>query len=190
MTNLIKLESVNIIPFIYLIRKEKVMLDSDLAKLYGVETKRLKEAVRRNISRFPKDFMFELTLEEYRSLRTQFATLEKFPDNPELVSKKGKHSKFVPMVFTEQGVAMLSSVLNSQRAIRVNIAIMRAFVQIRHIALTNKDLQRKINKLEESVNAKFNHYDDKIKLIFEAIKQLIKTETKPKNPLGFQAKNK
>ena len=120
--------------------------------------------------------MFVLTSQELAEWRSQFVTSK----------SDAKGLRYSPMAFTEQGVAMLSSVLNSQRAIQVNIAIMRAFVQIRKIALTNKDLQRKINKLEESINIKFKNHDDKIKLIFEAIKQLIKTESKPKNPLGFR----
>jgi hypothetical protein len=176
---LVKIESAKIVPFIYFIRNEKVMIDRDLANLYGVETKRLKEAVKRNIERFPSDFMFELSQEEYNSLRSQFATLK----NED--SKRGKHSKYNPYAFTEQGVAMLSSVLNSKRAIQVNISIMRAFAKIRQFALTNSTLAKKIEELEKVTNHKFSKLDKEIKLIFEAIKQLIKTESKPKNPLGF-----
>ena len=122
------------------IRGHKVMLDFDLAEMYGTETRILKLAVRRNIQRFPDDFMFELTREEFNSLRSQFVILEK--------SGKGKHSKYLPFAFTEQGVAMLSSVLNSERAIEVNIGIMRAFVAIRRYALTYTELSQRLTELE------------------------------------------
>ncbi|TSA24846.1 MAG: ORF6N domain-containing protein [Bacteroidetes bacterium] len=163
-----------IIRKIYWIRGEKVMLDYDLAPLYGVEVKRLKEAVRRNRSRFPEDFLLELSLGEYRSLRSQIATL-----------KRGQHSKFLPFAFTEQGVAMLSSVLNSEKAIQVNIAIMRAFVQLRRFLESNKELTRKMEELEKAVTG----HDEKIKLIFQAIKQLIEKKEEPlppRNPIGFK----
>ena len=115
------------------------MLDKDLAELYGVKTKALKQAVRRNIKRFPEDFMFQLTFKEESSLRSQIVTLE----------GKGKHSKYLSMAFTEQGVAMLSSVLKSKRAIDVNIAIMRAFVKMREIMVTDKKFAKKLNRIEE-----------------------------------------
>ncbi|MFC1822774.1 ORF6N domain-containing protein, partial [Thermodesulfobacteriota bacterium] len=114
---------------IIVLRGEKVMIDQDLSELYGVETKQLKRAVRRNLDRFPSDFMFELTRDEYNTLRSQSGTL-----------KRGAHSKYLPMAFTEQGVAMLSSVLNTDRAIEVNIVIMRAFVQLRKISSSQKQL--------------------------------------------------
>jgi hypothetical protein len=114
---------------IYLVRGERVMLDEDLSELYGVEVKRLKEAVRRNRNRFPQDFLIELTWDEYRSLRSQIASL-----------KRGQHSKFLPFAFTEQGVAMLSSVLNSETAISMNIAIIRAFVHFRRTLELNSSL--------------------------------------------------
>ena len=125
---------------IHEIRGQKVMLDFDLAEMYGTETRILKLAVRRNIQRFPVDFMFELTREEFNSLRSQFVILEN--------SGKGKHSKYLPFAFTEQGVAMLSSVLNSERAIEVNIGIMRAFVAIRRYALTYTELSQRLTELE------------------------------------------
>ena len=128
---------------IYEIRGQKVMLDFDLAELYEVETKRLKEAVKRNINRFPPDFMFELTNDEFESLRTQIAT-----------SKRGG-TRYMPFAFTEQGVAMLSAVLNSNKAIDVNISIIRAFVMMRQFALTYKDLAGKIAKLEKKYNKNF-----------------------------------
>lgn len=158
----------NIINFIYLVRGEKVMLDYDLALLYGVETRVLKQAVRRNIKRFPNDFMFELTLDEYKALRSQFVTL-----------KRGQHSKYPPFAFTEQGVAMLSGILNSDRAIQVNIAIMRTFVQIRTIMETNKELATKIEKLEEK-------YDENFTLVFNALKQLIQKKDKPLKRIGYK----
>ena len=122
---------------IYVIRGIKVMLDRDLAELYGVETKVLKQVVKRNINRFPADFMFELTKVENQALRSQNVTL-----------KRGQHSKYLPYVFTEQGVAMLSSVLKSDRAIQVNIQIMRAFTQLSQLLSTHKDLKKKIEAIE------------------------------------------
>ncbi|MDO9462938.1 MAG: ORF6N domain-containing protein [Deltaproteobacteria bacterium] len=152
---------------IIIIRGEKVMLDRDLAELYGVETKQLKRAVRRNIDRFPPDFMFELTKEEHDALRYQFGTL-----------KRGEHSKYLPIAFTEQGVAMLSSVLNSKRAIEVNILIMRAFVQLRQMISSHKDLLRKVEEIEKK-------YDEQFQVVFEAIKQLMIPTEKPKRKIGF-----
>jgi hypothetical protein len=139
---------------IYEIRRQKIMLDFDLAEMYGVETKRLKEAVKRNASRFPNDFMFILTQKEFQGVRSQIAT-----------SKKGG-TRYLPFAFTEQGVAMLSSVLNSEKAIEVNIIIIRTFVLIRQFALTYKELQQKISKLEKKYNNNF-------KEIFQALNLLL-----------------
>jgi len=158
---------------IMVIRGEKVMIDRDLAELYGVETKQLKRAVRRNLHRFPSDFMFELSREEYNSLRSQFGTL-----------KRGVHSKYLPMAFTEQGVAMLSSVLNSDRAIDVNIAIMRAFVQLRKISSSHKQLAQKLREIE----ARLEDHDESVDAIFEAIQQLMRPPEKPRKPIGFEVK--
>ena len=158
----------NITSKIYFIRDHKVMLDRDLAELYGVETGQLKRAVRRNVDRFPSDFMFVLTIKENNSLRCQFGTLE----------GKGKHSKYLPIAFTEQGVAMLSSVLNSKRAIQVNIQIMRVFTKLRKMLATHDDLRQKIEAME-------NKYDEQFKIVFEAIKQLLKEDEKPKKKIGF-----
>ena len=158
---------------IIVLREEKVMIDRDLAELYGVETKQLKRAVRRNLHRFPSDFMFELSREEYNSLRSQFGTL-----------KRGTHSKYLPMTFTEQGVAMLSSVLNSDRAIEVNIAIMRAFVQLRKISSSHKQLAQKLREIE----ARLEDHDESIDAIFEAIQQLMRPPEKPRKPIGFEVK--
>jgi len=157
---------------IYLIRAHKVMLDGDLALLYRVSTKRLNEQVRRNLKRFPKDFMFKLNWEEARISRSQFATL-----------KHGQNIKYLPYVFTEQGVAMLSSVLNCERAILVNIAIMRAFVKLRQILSTNKELVLKLEQLERKVEK----HDTEIHAIFEAIRQLMAPPEKHKRSIGFHA---
>ncbi len=163
-----------IITNIFLIRNEKVILDSNLASLYGVETKILKRAVRRNIERFPEDFMFELTQKEFDSLRSQSGTL-----------KRGQHSKYLPFVFTEQGVAMLSSVLQSKQAIEVNVAIIRAFVQLRKTLDSNIKISQKIKELELTTNEKFKNHDNQISIIFDAIKQLIREDEKPKRKIGY-----
>jgi hypothetical protein len=141
---------------IYMIREQKVMLDMDLAELYGVETKQLKRAVRRNIKRFPSDFMFELSQEELEILRSQFGT-----------SSWGG-LRYPPMAFSEQGIAMLSSVLNSEQAILVNIRIIRIFVKMRELLITNKDIVAKLNEIE----LKVSDHDDKIILIFDYLNQL------------------
>ena len=159
---------------IFLIRGKKVMLDKDLAELYGIGTRNLNQAVARNLDRFPIDFMFHLTNGEFKSLMSQIGT-----------SNRGGTRK-PPRVFTEQGVAMLSSVLRSKRAVQVNIFIMRAFVKLREILSTNKVLAEKLNQLEKRMNEK----DKEVQLIFEAIKQLLKKPTvpiKPKPPIGFHA---
>jgi phage regulator Rha-like protein len=153
---------------ILIIRGEKVMLDSDLAELYGVEVKHLKRQVRRNITRFPEDFMIQLSKEEYDSLRCHFGTL-----------KRGEHSKYLPYAFTEQGVAMLSSVLNSERAIQVNILIMRAFVKLREMLATHKDLAKKLEDMERK-------YDAQFKVVFDAIRELMKPPEPKKRQIGFR----
>jgi len=147
------------------------MLDRDLAELYGVETKVLKQAVRRNIDRFPADFMFELTGDEFNNLRSQ------------IVTSSWGGARYLSMAFTEQGVAMLSSVLKSDRAIQVNIQIMRAFTQLRQMLSTHKDLKRKIESLEKK-------YDQQFQVVFEAIKQLLETDAKPKKKIGYTVKEK
>ena len=157
---------------IYLIRGQRVMIDSELAVLYGVETKQLTRQVRRNITRFPSDFMFRLTKDEYAALRCQIGTL-----------KRGRHSKYLPYAFTEQGVAMLSSVLNSERSIQVNIAIMRVFVRLKEILSTNKELAHKLAQLEHRIEK----HDTEIHAIFEAIRQLMKPSDKPKRSIGFHS---
>ncbi|MFN5168798.1 MAG: ORF6N domain-containing protein [Cyclobacteriaceae bacterium] len=158
---------------ILFLRGEKVLLDADLALLYGVETKRLKEAVKRNIDRFPDDFMFQLTKDEWQNLRSQFAS------SSLSAGKAGwGGSRYPPFAFTEQGVAMLSGILNSPRAVETNIAIMRTFVALRKLMETNKDLAAKIRQLERK-------YDQRFKLVFDAIQKLIKQE-KEEQPIGFK----
>ena len=160
---------------ILLIRGKKVMLDRDLAELYEVKTKQLTRQVRRNITRFPGDFMFRLTMDEYKSLRRQFGTL-----------KRGQHSKYLPCVFTEQGVAMLSSILNSERAIQVNIAIMRVFVRLKEIISTHKELAHRLMELERRMEKK----DEEIKVIFNVIRELMEPPSKkPKRKIGFHAED-
>ncbi len=183
---------------IYYVRGKKVMLDRDLAEMYGVTTGRLNEAVKRNKSRFPSDFMFHLNAQETKvwtplltsqnlrsqsvtsSSRSQIATL----DNHALISQFAisKHGRGgvtkAPFVFTEQGVAMLSSVLNSERAIQVNIAIMRTFTKIREMIATNKDLREKIEKLEKK-------YDGQFAVVFDAIKRLLAVHTKEPTTISF-----
>ena len=154
---------------ILFLRGEKVLLDRDLAELYGVETRVLKQAVRRNRKRFPEDFMFELTKQEFEDWRSQF-----------VISKSDKMGlRYRPMAFTEQGVAMLSSVLNSDRAIEVNIAIMRAFVQLRKMIASNEELARKLDELEEK-------YDEQFRIVFDAIRALIEHDEKPPKKIGFE----
>lgn len=155
---------------IYFIRGHKVMLDGDLAKLYGVPTKRLNEQVRRNIKRFPPDFMFQLTADEAMFLRSQNATLK---------TGRGQHLKYLPYAFTEQGVAMLSSALNSERAIEVNILIMRAFVKLREMIASHKDLMKKLDELEKK-------YDEQFQVVFEAIRQLMAPPENTNRKIGFK----
>ena len=154
---------------IFLVRGQKVMLDSDLAELYGVTTSALNQAVRRNIDRFPSDFMFQMTDSEFSNLKSQFVT-----------SSWGGRRKLL-LVFTEQGVSMLSSVLNSERAIQVNIAIMRAFVRIREMLSTHKELAFKLEELERKVGI----HDQTIVQLIEAIRQLMEPPAKKGNPIGF-----
>ncbi len=151
---------------ILLIRGQKVILDKDLAELYGVETKQLKRAVKRNLDRFPPDFMFELTLDEYNTLRCQTGTL-----------KRGVHSKYPPFAFTEQGVAMLWSVLSSKRAIHVNIQIMRVFTRFRRMLLENEDLRKEVEELKQISEKRFQ-------IVFETLDQLLSIENKPKRKIA------
>jgi hypothetical protein len=158
---------------ILLIRGKKVMLDQSLAELYRVETRALNQAVKRNLPRFPEDFMFQLTREEAEGLlRSQFVIL-----------KRGQHYKYLPYVFTENGVAMLSSVLNSERAIMVNIQIMRTFTRLREILSSHEELKQKLAQMERK-------YDDNFKVVFEAIRALMTPPEKPKKKIGFGLREK
>ena len=187
-----------IAPLVRWIRHEKVILDSDLAGLYGVETGALNRAVKRNLDRFPADFMFQLTAEEMDASRcqtgilnddeavsesrSQSVTSSALRSQP-VILKRGQNIKYLPYAFTEQGVAMLSSVLRSQRAVEVNIAIMRTFVQLRRLMDSNRDLAKKIEAIESK-------YDQQFAVVFDAIKQLIAEDTarkaQPKRRIGFQ----
>ena len=162
-----------IINKIYLIRGMKVMLDFELSELYETETKQLRRQVRRNIERFPKDFMFELTTKEFADLRSQFGT-----------SSWGG-TRYTPMAFTEQGVAMLSSVLNSSTAIKVNIQIIRVFTRMKEMVLTNKDILLKLEQLEKKVSG----HDQNMQMIFEALKQLLNPPQEPRKRIGFKPDN-
>jgi len=157
---------------IYFLRKARVMLDSDLAQLYGVPTSNLNQAVRRNFKRFPKDFMFQLTADEADVLRYQIGT-----------SKKGRGGRrYLPYVFTEQGVAMLSTVLNSERAVLVNIEIMRAFVKLREMLASNAELSRRLDELESK-------YDRQFKVVFDAIRELMSPVVRDRKEIGFRSRS-
>ena len=159
---------------ILLIRGQKVLLDRDLAALYGVATKNLNKAVRRNLNRFPPDFMFQLTMDEADASRFQIGTL-----------KRGQNIKYIPYAFTEQGVAMLSSVLRSPRAVQVNVAIMRAFVRLREALALHKDLAHKLAELERKIAG----HDASIQSLFEAIRQLMAPPPpEPHREIGFHVK--
>ncbi len=159
-----------IVQSISMIRGEKVMLDSDLSALYGVETRALNQAVTRNTERFPDDFMFQLTPEEHESLRSQIVTLK---------SGRGQHRKYCPRAFTESGVAMLSTVLKSQQAIQVNIAIMRTFVRMREVLATHKDLARKVAK-----------HDKEIATLYDYLQKLLELPQSSKRQIGYIQKEK
>jgi hypothetical protein len=165
---------------ILLIRGQKVMLSSDLAGLYGVQPKVLIQAVKRNAQRFPEDVMFRLTRDETKSVQYHLLGLR----SQNVTLKRGQHAKHVPYAFTEQGIAMLSSVLRSDIAIQVNIAIMRAFVRLRKIFSTHKDLMHKLEALEQ----KYETHDRQIHGIFEAIRWLVSPEPKSKRRVGFDVK--
>ena len=166
-----------IINKIYLIRDLKVMLDFDLAELYSVETKQLKRQVRRNIDRFPEDFMFEINKEEFENLRSQIGT-----------SSWGG-PRYLPMAFTEQGVAMLSSVLSSKMAIEVNIQIIRVFSKMRALILNNREILLKLEQLEKNMiknDAGMKKHDEDIQIIFKVLKQLINPPLQPRTRIGFK----
>jgi hypothetical protein len=189
----------NLASMVLAIRGEKVLLDTDLAELYGVEARALNQAVARNLSRFPGDFMFQLTAEEWEKVRSQTVTASSAKDSnssqtvmsgkateslrSQTVISNGKGGRrYMPYAFTEQGIAMLSSVLRSQRAVEVNIAIMRTFVQLRRLMDSNRDLGRRVEAMEK-------RYDEQFSAVFDAIKQLIADDqakkAKPSRRIGF-----
>lgn len=162
----------SIAALILTVREHKVLLDSDLATLYGVPTKRFNEAVKRNASRFPQDFMFQLTKDEFESLRSQFAT-----------SNTGRGGRrYLPFVFTEHGALMAANVLNSPRAVLTSISVVRAFLRLRGLALSVEELARKVGVLE-------NHYDDQFKIVFDAIRQLLAPPDPPRKRIGFHSED-
>ncbi|MBI2439320.1 MAG: ORF6N domain-containing protein [Candidatus Moranbacteria bacterium] len=173
--NLTVIPNVRIEKRIFWLRGQKVMLDADLAELYDVEVKALNQAVKRNIERFPKDFMFQLTFEE--------AQMVLFSRSQNVTLKRGKNIKYAPYAFTEMGVAMLSSVLKSKRAIAVNIQIMRTFVQLRNMLVTHEALRRKIETMEQK-------YDKRFKVVFDVLRRLLKEEPEPKKKIGFAERRK
>ncbi|MCP4601803.1 MAG: ORF6N domain-containing protein [Proteobacteria bacterium] len=160
----------NIKPMIHMVRGHKVMLDSDLAELYAVEVRVLNQAVKRNIKRFPADFMFQLTKEEWAALRSQIVIL-------------GGVRRYRPFVFAEQGIAMLSGVLNSDRAIEVNIGIMRAFVEMRKFLISNKEITERIDRLERK-------HDKQFTVVFDALRSLLEPPQKEPPKIGFKSTNK
>ncbi len=167
------------------IRGHNVILDGDIAELYGVEIRALTQAVKRNMNRFPSDFMFQLTWSEAQALRSQFVTLDGESNAPKsrliASSRRGKHRKYRPYAFTEQGVAMLSSVLRSKRAVQVNIEIMRAFVRLRGILASHADLARKLDGLEKK-------YDSQFRVIFDAIRELMEPPPESRRkPIGYKS---
>jgi len=166
---------------IFLIRGQRVMLDRDLAILYGVPTKVLNQAVKRNKDRFPEDFMFQLTHQEGKSWWTE--VMDRRLRSQNVTLKRGQHMKYRPYAFTEHGILMLSSVLNSERAIQVNIAIMRAFVRLRKMVASHVELARKLEALEKK-------YDAQFKVVFEAIRQLMASREKQPKKIGFQLRER
>jgi hypothetical protein len=163
---------------IFVVRGRQVMLDEDLADLYGVETKRLIQQVKRNLKRFPEDFMLQLTKAEAEALRSQIATSSDGPGG----------RRYAPYVFTEQGVAMLSGVLRSDRAIAVNIEIMRAFVELRRVAGSFEELQKRLDQMELDIGARLSEHDEQLRQIFEALRHLIAPPPQPKRPIGFRVR--
>lgn len=190
---------------IRVIRGQKVLLDEQLAVFYGVETKKLVQAMKRNKDRFPADFMFQLDRDEWVALRSQFATLEDqtnlrsqfVTSNTEpsrlrsqsvtLKTGRGQHRKYAPYAFTEQGVAMLSSVLRSPRAIEVNIEIMRAFVRLRQLLSVHKDLAERLSKLEQQMRGRNADVDQQFRHVFSLLEQLFTPPTGKRRPIGFHA---
>jgi len=168
MKDLIPTESIEQV--ILLVRAQKVILDDDLSRLYGVTTKRLNEQIKRNLKRFPSDFMFQLNLQEVRGLRSHFATLK---------SGRGRHRKYLPYAFTEHGAIMAANVLNSPRAIEASVYVVRAFVRLRELIASNKELAKRLDELEKK-------YDSQLKVVFDAIRELVSpTEPPATRRIGF-----
>ena len=163
---------------ILVLRDQRVLLDAELAALYGVEIRVLVQAVKRNLARFPDDFMFQLSATEWSALRSQFVTLK---------AGRGQHRKYMPYAFTEQGVAMLSSVLRSERAIAVNIQIMRAFVRMRELLASSRALARRLDELEARLEKKLATHDQAIAAILSAIRELMNPPAPNRRPIGFTA---
>ena len=176
-SEIIKIDEGVIVDKIYMVRGQKVMLDRDLAEMYDVEVKVLNQSVKRNQTRFPEDFMFQLTPQEWQNLKSQFVTSS-------LLEWGG--SRKLPFAFTEQGVAMLSSILRSERAIQVNIQIIRVYTKMKQLLVDNKDLWVKLEKIEQALLQK----DDEVQHIFKVLKKLIVQEEKPRNEIGFLAGRK
>ncbi len=170
--SLVKIPPERIEKAIFLIRGEKVMLDRDLATLYGVSTSVFNQAIKRHRNRFPPDFMFQLTMEETQALRSR---------SQSVILKRGKNIKYLPYGFTEHGILMLSSVLNSERAVQVNIESMRTFVRLRQMLASNAELAKKLVDLERK-------YDRQFKVVFDAIRQLMTPASAKLKPIGFRAK--
>ena len=170
--------TIDITRAIVVLRGQKVLLDSQLATLYGTSPKVLNQAVRRNRERFPDDFMFQLTTREWEPLRSQIVTLK---------TGKGEHRKYLPHVFTEQGVAMLSSVLRTKRAIAVNIQIMRAFVRMRELLTSNQELAKRLDQLEARIARRLTTHDDAIAAILSAIRELTSPSLPKRRGIGFTA---
>lgn len=172
---------------IHLVRGQRVMLDSDLAELYGVATKVFNQAIKRNSDRFPADFMFQLTADEHDSLRSQFVTLNADePLKPQIAALKasrGQHRKYLPYVFTEHGAIMAASVLNSPRAVEMSVFVVRAFVQLRELLSSHRELAKQLDKLER----KLSTHDQAIAGLIDAIRQLTSVPAKKSRPIGFTA---
>ena len=177
----VRLSDENILDRIFIIRGVKVMLDRDLAEMYNVEVKTMNQSVKRNLNRFPQDFMFQLSNEEWQTLKSQIVTSKVRTR----ADGRGGIRK-LPFAFTEQGVAMLSSVLRSDRAIQVNIQIIRVYMKMRQLLFDSKDLWRRIEKIEHSMTKK----DEEIEAIFKIIKKLLIQEKKPRSPIGFRIPSK
>ena len=163
---------------ILVLRGQRVIIDSDLAALYGVTTKRFNEQVRRNRERFPEDFMFQLTAQEAAALRSQFATLK---------TGRGQHRKYLPYAFTEHGAIMAASVLNSPRAVEMSVYVVRAFVRLREMLASNRELARQFAQLEDRLEKKLSDHDDAIAAILSAIRQLMNPSPPKRRPIGFTA---